>query len=541
MLGADKKYFDGFRIFALFTLLCTVVLWIALWGASATPGDKSGASSDAVTSIVDGKYDLSQKFDSQVVTQNLIVKRTTSDARFIGDTEQVVVEYFPQNTLDKDVTYTTDNPNVATVDENGLVTLTGRGETWVYATLKSNPEITNWVYFLCCGKNPLDCNPPTIEFGKTSIKVGESTDLTLNKNTTATYAANITSSDESVAVVKSGRVSGRKAGSATITATYPDGTVVSDEITVVNNPDYIAPTQIVLQSQNIYQSQIIGAKNFLKNVLPSGAPQDFIVTSDKPNIVGFRNDNLHVYGYGEFTLTFTSRFDDNVTASITLYSQRRMPTELRVSGPDLVSPNNYIKYSAYHLPDPATSEVKWEIISGKYATIDENGVFRAKFFGTYVIRCTSTVNPELVIEKTVEVKLFSSPYELVRKLMGHLGLSGVLGFGLFFTCLFLCKHKWKCCVYPFVLSFIHAGISEGIQYFTPQRFCTFADVVTDFTGSIIGIGIGVFLTALISLLWYIISKRSFARIVYVIKHLDFGNCFRKIYKFDSEYVREPLV
>ena len=119
--------------------------------------------------------------------------------------------------------------------------------------------------------------------------------------------------------------------------------------------------------------------------------------------------------------------------------------------------------------------------------------------------------------------------------MGHLGLSGVLGFGLFFTCLFLCKHKWKCAVYPFVISFVHGGLSELIQYFTPGRICAFADVIVDFLGGCIGIAAGAILFGLIALIWRLASKQSFDNIMLAIKRLNFGNCFKKVYAFDEQY------
>lgn len=184
--------------------------------------------------------------------------------------------------------------------------------------------------------------------------------------------------------------------------------------------------------------------------------------------------------------------------------------------------------------------MKWELVRGKYATLDDDGVFKPKFFGTYVIRCTSTIDPNLSVEKTVEVKLFDDIGGFVRKLMGHMGLSGVLGFGLFFTCLFLCKNKWKCAVYPFAISFVHGGLSEVIQHFTPGRFCTFADVLVDFMGGCMGIVLGMILAGLILLIWKLANKQSFDRAVYAIKSLRFGNCFKKMPRFDAEYVREEV-
>lgn len=103
MLVKDKKYFEGFRWFALFTLLCTMAMWIALWASSATPGDISGANSWAMAGAIDDKYNLSQKFDSAITTQNIIVERATEKAKYIGEQEQMNITFSPKGTRDTDV------------------------------------------------------------------------------------------------------------------------------------------------------------------------------------------------------------------------------------------------------------------------------------------------------------------------------------------------------------------------------------------------------------------------------------------------------
>ena len=543
MLIKDKKYFEGFRWFALFTLLCTVAMWIALWASSATPGDISGANSWAMAGAIDDKYNLSQKFDSAITTQNITVERATGKANYIGEQEQMKVTFSPKGTRDTDVEWSSGNESVATVDQNGLVTLVGKGEVRVFAKLKSNEKIYNYDGFFCWGENPHNVGNPHVRLKNNvkSVKVGSSTTIILNDNKTHSVAASYRTSDESVAIVNAGMLHARKAGKVTITATYRDGFECSCAVTVVDNPEYVCPTQIILQDKHIEQGDVIDVYDFVKSVLPNDDFQKCIVTiTQSSSVAGLRNTNLHVWGYGEFTLTFTSCFNENVKASITLYSNRKMPEDFRVSIPSVASPNNTYYLKAAHYPYPCTDEVKWELVSGKHATLDEDGVFKPRFFGTYVIRCTSTIDPNLSVEKTVEVKLFDDIGGFVRKLMGHMGLSGVLGFGLFFTCLFLCKNKWKCAVYPFARSFVHGGLSEAIQHFTPGRICAFADVLVDFMGGCIGIVLGMILASLILLIWKLANKQSFDRTVYAIKSLRFGNCFKKMPRFDAEYVREEV-
>ena len=53
------------KVLALVALCCTVVLWIALWVASATPGSVSGSNTDKITGILEDKFDLEDKVGSK--------------------------------------------------------------------------------------------------------------------------------------------------------------------------------------------------------------------------------------------------------------------------------------------------------------------------------------------------------------------------------------------------------------------------------------------------------------------------------------------
>ena len=45
----------GLKVLATIALVCTVVLWCGLWGASATPHDKSKVDTQEVTDKIDAE------------------------------------------------------------------------------------------------------------------------------------------------------------------------------------------------------------------------------------------------------------------------------------------------------------------------------------------------------------------------------------------------------------------------------------------------------------------------------------------------------
>ena len=198
MLVRDGKYLIGLKIFATFALVCTLVLWAGLWIASATPGTESGSSTQFVTDKIDSKYDVSSKFDAKVVTQNITLERTGTERFYAYQSEQLKLTFSPQNTLDKEVYFESENEDIVTVNSNGVATCHSWGSTYVYVRLKSNPSVYNFVEINCYGKNPQDIPNNAISLPDT-IKVGTSALTAVNDRQTAPDCATFASSDDSVA------------------------------------------------------------------------------------------------------------------------------------------------------------------------------------------------------------------------------------------------------------------------------------------------------------------------------------------------------
>lgn len=537
MLVRDGKYLIGLKIFATFALVCTLVLWAGLWIASATPGTESGSSTQFVADKIDSKYDVSSKFDAKIVTQNVTLERSSTEKLYADRSEQLKLTFSPQNTLDKEVYFESEDEKIATVDSNGVVTCHSWGSTFIYVYLKSNPSLYNFVQIDCYGKNPQNIENNVISLPET-IKRGKYAVARINDGDTSHNCATFTSSDDSVAAVNDGLVYGVSAGEATITATFDCGKSVSTTVSVEDNPNFVMPQKIIFkQNPTLIHKQTHSISDLIERVEPQGASADFIVTSNGDNSVSILSNGIYVSKTGTVVLTFTSAYNPSLSENVTVTLQKNPPTQLRISGKDVITPHSTAVYKAAHMPTAYASDVKWEVVKGK-ATITSKGALVAEAYGKVVIRCTSTIDPSIYVEKTVEVKLFSNTYEMVRKFMGHGGLSALLGFGIVGTLFLLCKRKWGCAVLSAPLCFIYAGVSEGIQYFTPGRFCTITDVLIDFIGCLIGMAVATVLVAVVLVIWRLASKKSFESLSYAYRNLNFGNLLKKTYKFDAPYVRE---
>lgn len=167
----------------------------------------------------------------------------------------------------------TNNPSVATVDENGVVTATGEGECVIFATLATNPAVYGWCHIT------VSYPEITITLSDESLEMNLSEEHTLtailtpdNTGLTPTWS----SSNTSVATVDgNGKVTAIGEGECDITATVLDYTAIC-HVTVTNN---------VTITLNIDYA-ILGANQML-TVYPScdpDVPVELVVTSSDPSV-----------------------------------------------------------------------------------------------------------------------------------------------------------------------------------------------------------------------------------------------------------------
>ena len=165
------------------------------------------------------------------VAVNRVTLNKTTLTLAKGAEETLTATVKPDKATDKTVTWTSSKPEVATVDANGRVTAVAAGEATITAT---------------AGEKTATCKVtvtgPTIALDSSALTVVVGSEPKLKLTAAVTGAANTvtwTSSDETVATVANGEITGVKAGTATITATLTEDATVKAEclVTVKENPE----------------------------------------------------------------------------------------------------------------------------------------------------------------------------------------------------------------------------------------------------------------------------------------------------------------
>lgn len=193
-------------------------------------GVKAGEATITVTTDDGGKTAT-----CKVTVSNKEVKVTgvklnkTATSIFVGDSETLTATITPENATNQKVTWKSSNAAVATVDAAGKVTAVKAGEATITVTTEDGGKTAT------CKVTVKPNLVSEITLAALAIYVGESKAVTATVKPDDATNKELTwkSSDESIATVdNTGKVTGKKIGTATITATARDGSGVSGSCTV---------------------------------------------------------------------------------------------------------------------------------------------------------------------------------------------------------------------------------------------------------------------------------------------------------------------
>ena len=154
----------------------------------------------------------------------------------VEETLQLIAKVYPE-TANQNVIWSSSDATVATVNETGLVTGVKQGNVKITATSSVDANVKQEFLLTVEKKDAVEVAPESITIASagdaTTLKAGESLELSATVLPQgASQAVTWSSSDDEVANVRRGTVTGLKEGTVTITVTSDVNTAISNSITL---------------------------------------------------------------------------------------------------------------------------------------------------------------------------------------------------------------------------------------------------------------------------------------------------------------------
>ena len=340
-----------------------------------------------------------------VTPENLILKE--------GESKTLTAEVQPTNATNKNITWKSTSPNVATVS-NGVVKAINAGTTTITATTANGKTATCNVTVTKTEISPenitLSETNQTLDLnGTKEVKLTATiTPSNANTNTTITW----TSSSPDVATVNNGMVTAIKVGTTTITATTANGKTATCKVTVINTEKTeISPENITLSETN-QTLDLNGTKEItLKaTITPSNANANTAITwtSSSPDVATVNNGKITAIKVGTTTITARTANGKTATCKVTVINTEKTeisPENITLSETDKTLDLNGTKeviLTATITPSNANTNttITWTSSSPDVATVN-NGMVTAIKVGTTTITATTANGKTATCKVTV--------------------------------------------------------------------------------------------------------------------------------------------
>lgn len=399
-------------------------------------GVKAGTTVITATS----KDNPSVKATCTVTVENIPVESVTLNKTTLtlveGNTATLTATVKPDNAFDKTPTWSSSNPEVATVSDKGVVTAVKAGTATI--TAKCGEKSASCAVTVT--PQHVDVTGVTLDKTNLSMTVGDTQTLTATvapanaSNPSVTWSSDNTS----VATVNnSGIVTAKSAGNATITVTTIDGgKTATCQVSVAPPPVQVTSITLSQTSATLAYGQTL---KLTATVLPADAADPSITWTSSNSKVASVSDGTVTAGSTAGTATITAKSTSNqkVSATCTITVKSKI---VNVNGVSLnyVNLNLYVgqskKLTATVTPSNADNkEVVWSVAQGGIVRVDQTGtvtglragtstVFVMTVDGGYQKTCSVTVTRNEVdhveLDKTSLVLKVGETYDLKATVVG---------------------------------------------------------------------------------------------------------------------------
>lgn len=311
----------------------------------------------------------------------------SSETINIGASTRLNATVSPSNATNKTVTWSSSNTSVATVTSNGTVTGRAVGSTRITARTHNGKTASATITVKKAASANIPVTGVNITPTRVTVNVNASAKLTASVSPSNATSKTITwsSSNTSVATVSNGLVTGRKGGTATITARSNNGKTASAAITVV-----VPATGIKLSASSV--NVTVGKSVFVSATVTPSSVSNPIVTwkSENTKIATVYGGTITGVSAGKTTVTATTHNGKVAKVTVTVVAGKK--TAAITTSFDSVT--LYDTGNQRNLNGKASDNLKVTYSSSntKVATVNASGLITAKGAGTANITVKSASN-----------------------------------------------------------------------------------------------------------------------------------------------------
>ena len=382
-----------------------------VWSSSNTKVAKV-SSSGKITGVGKGTCTITVKAPNgrkktcRVTVVNIIdVKRVTMNitrkTMFKGEAVKLIATVAPSNASNKTLKWASNHPEVATVT-NGRVVAVGKGRTKITAT-SNNGKTASCIITV----ELVPVSSISLKLDRLILKEGDTQKLAVEllPSNASDRSTVWTSSDESVATVSGGRVTGKATGKTVITVRSSNGLESSCEVTVVDPGAEIPEIRLSRSSLEIEEGK---TATLSAELITEGAMDETILwESLRPEVAQIANGRITAKKAGYTTILVRSVYNTVATCSVRVKAPVVAVTKITLDKSSLVLNPGYNETStavlkATVLPVNATDRsVIWKSEDESIAVVKE-GVVGAVKAGKTKITATASNGMKAECEVTVE-------------------------------------------------------------------------------------------------------------------------------------------
>lgn len=353
--------------------------------------------------------------DTSLNPQKKLVINNHENRLEVDETTQLSTEVLSDEISTDGLIWVSSDENIAKVDENGVVTATGLGRAYIYATKEDTIELYDYCIVDVVENIPV--SNISLDVSTLALKTGDEHQFipTVEPENALDRTVTWTSSDETIATVnENGLVTAKSAGTAVITATsnYDKSisisctVTVTDPISKVKSITITGIPKVIKYNSSFRLTAIIAPSDAMNNKITWKSSNTKYAAIDSRG-----NVTIKPAGAGK-SVKITAKAQDGSGVSKTVTLKIRpntvKVTKLKIKpSKTTVTAGKSVKLTAVVTPSNASNKkVTWKSSNTKYATVNSKGVVVTKKAGKgKTVKITAISKDNSKVKATVIIKI----------------------------------------------------------------------------------------------------------------------------------------